>query len=356
MHASRRHTQINQALPPGPGFRSALVTGAAGYVGSHLVNLLVSAGVNVLAADWDSRRLAVVSSCWPDDQVSPILCDLRYKDHARDLISGVDVVFHLAGIVGAKACRSGAESARSINVDLTRQLHRQTMETSNAHFIFASTCSVYGDTDGQMLTETAQVCPADIYAEMKAESEDDIRRNGPPGRSAIIRFGTLFGSSPIYRTDLVANAMCVSAVRDGRVYVSGPERWRPFVTSRDAASMLICTSAILSKASPPVHTSAALLVNGVVTDNNVTLQNLAERICELRPGTTLSRSRLDGDNRSYRVSGDLLKQLVGDCASTPLNHGLQAMLTDLTSGRVRSVSPRSPANFNVEKRADGHCK
>jgi dihydroflavonol-4-reductase len=73
-------------------FRQAAVTGATGFVGTHLIKLLVERGVNV-------RALARRDLPWMNRNVKLVRGDVRNSESVRTLVSGVDVVFHTAALV-----------------------------------------------------------------------------------------------------------------------------------------------------------------------------------------------------------------------------------------------------------------
>jgi len=130
--------------------RSALVTGATGFVGSHLVRALRDAGWKVLTA---GRHGAA---------------DLR-GDLRRIPLRGIsaDVVFHLAGFSSPQASVDHAGDAFDLNAAISARIVR---EIPADRYILASSCQVYGPSDSRV-TEASPLCPRNPYAASKVCGE-----------------------------------------------------------------------------------------------------------------------------------------------------------------------------------------
>lgn len=142
-----------------------LVTGASGFIGSNLLQELVSVR-NQDKVYALSRRPIEVNS----DNLIVILCDLATADFVNDLPSSIDTVIHLSQ---SKMYREFPEKALDIfdvNIRATQLLLDWARRTSVSKFIFASTGNVYGSSSFA-LTENSECSPKDYYGKSKYAAE-----------------------------------------------------------------------------------------------------------------------------------------------------------------------------------------
>ena len=182
------------------------VTGSEGYIGRALVRALKEAGDVVLGVDLRAEEPA----------------DIRAgRTIGRVNAWEPDVVVNLAGISGEARCREDEGSAQSVNANSV-YFWRAGLPKS-CLFIQASSASViankgYGETP---------------YAASKAEAENNLYLLRKAGPSYTLRFGTVFGwngDKGSMRWDTPFNRMCWTAAKEGKVYVSGPKKMRPWVS------------------------------------------------------------------------------------------------------------------------------
>ena len=153
--------------------RRALVTGATGLVGSHIVERLARDGWNARALVRDQRAAAWLRDLGADDLVrGDVLDEASLGEGAR----GCDAIFHTAAAITPRA--GGWEAYRSLNVDGTAAVIRAARE-SGARLLHLSSVAVYGPhgrfrPDGGKTTEAASQAPIPeqaYYARSKRESE-----------------------------------------------------------------------------------------------------------------------------------------------------------------------------------------
>jgi len=168
----------------------ALVTGAAGFVGGHLVRALVRDGHAV--------RALVKSSSDLDDWKVPverIVGDLRDREAMRAATRGVQLVFHCAAALPGAADRDLWDT----NVEGTRNLLAGSVEHAVERFVFVSTDSVYGDRDQIGATEQTSLDPTyyseGIYPRTKLEAETLVRTCASETRlkASIVRPCLMYG-------------------------------------------------------------------------------------------------------------------------------------------------------------------
>jgi UDP-glucose 4-epimerase len=145
-----------------------VVTGGAGFVGSHLVELLASAGARVSVIDDLSRG----RRAWlhPDAELHEL--DLRDADAVSAVLRSArpDVVVHLAAMHFIPAVDGAPELAWDVNVNATRVLVDALAARPPERLLFASTAAVYPDCAGP-IDEAQAPEPLDLYGRTKLEGE-----------------------------------------------------------------------------------------------------------------------------------------------------------------------------------------
>lgn len=149
--------------------KTVLVTGGAGFIGSHLVDRLVSLGAHVRVLDnLSTGRIdnlfgsAAHISFMPGCITNASLCE--------KLTRGVSHVFHFAALVSVAQSCAEPEKCQRINVDGTRTLYQAAAQNGVHHIIFSSSAAVYGPQE-IAVDESAQLNPQSPYAESKLVGE-----------------------------------------------------------------------------------------------------------------------------------------------------------------------------------------
>jgi nucleoside-diphosphate-sugar epimerase len=278
-----------------------LVTGGAGYIGSHLVRMLLDKGYRVRVLDTFLYGTSGLS-----DVVDPRL-ELVYGDicNVRDMIragKGAKAVIALAALVGDGACEIDHDETVAINIESTKLLCDMVRLTpSIARVVFASSCSVYGATEGLILNEGSRLNPVSFYARSRIVSEGILVR-AMDGRSyTILRLGTVFGASPRMRLDLMINTMTYRAVATKVITVTGG----PHVHCRDAAQAFVLA------AEAPAERVNSEIFNVGADANNYTISDAAMLVAAEVPGTRIEYVDSVEDLRSYRVSFEKIGHVLG---------------------------------------------
>ncbi|WAJ27951.1 SDR family NAD(P)-dependent oxidoreductase [Antarcticirhabdus aurantiaca] len=122
-----------------------LVTGGAGFVGSHIVDALVDAGAGsiVVVDNMVRGRVANLASALQSRRVELIQGDIRDADLMRRLVAGTDLVFHQAAL-RITQCAAEPDAAMEVMVDATYELLRRCVEERVRKVVFASSASIYG--------------------------------------------------------------------------------------------------------------------------------------------------------------------------------------------------------------------
>jgi nucleoside-diphosphate-sugar epimerase len=156
-----------------------LITGAGGFIGSHLVDSQLDKGNVVRAVDLDVQTLQRVAA---HPQLEIIKGDLTDPALVVSLAAGMDVVYHLAS--AHLDVRLSAERYRQVNVGATLALLEACSQSGAKRFVHCSSVGVIGDVDHPPADETTACRPVNIYGQTKLEGEQAAlefsRRTGFP--------------------------------------------------------------------------------------------------------------------------------------------------------------------------------
>jgi nucleoside-diphosphate-sugar epimerase len=223
-----------------------LVTGAAGFIGSHVVNRLLAAGREVVGVDaftgYYSRRRKErnLLSSVGEDGFRLVEGDLLQLD-LDELLRGVGGVVHLAGEPGVRRSWGGNFSRYlERNVLSTERLLEAAWRSATPRFVYASSSSVYGPDPGYPVDEDHGRRPASPYGFSKLAAEDLIglyvRERGVS--ATILRYFTVYG--PRQRPEMALSRFISAAFRGRPVEVFGDgEQKRDMTYASDAVDATV---------------------------------------------------------------------------------------------------------------------
>jgi UDP-glucose 4-epimerase len=149
-----------------------LVTGGAGFVGSHLVDRLVSEGCEVrVLDDLSSGDLANIVGHVRSGRVGFVEGDVRDAGVVAKCVRGVDVVVHCAAVASVPFSFEHPVLTFEVNVDGTLNLLRACAASGVERFVFVSSCAVYGEPVYLPVDEVHPVNPVSPYARSKVAGE-----------------------------------------------------------------------------------------------------------------------------------------------------------------------------------------
>jgi nucleoside-diphosphate-sugar epimerase len=299
-----------------------LVTGHRGYIGVHLVDVLQRAGHTVTGCD---------SGLFDGCEWEPFArADAELRKDVRELelddVRGHDCVMHLAAISNDPMGDVDPELTLSVNRDASVRLAELAKDAGVPRFLFAGSCSVYGQATDHDVVESDPLNPLTAYARSKIEVEEAVRPLADETFTPVfLRNATAYGDSPMLRIDLVVNNLlaCAHALGEIRIMSDGTP-WRPLIHCRDIARAFHA----LAGAEIPAGTA----VNVGANDENYQVRDVAALVQELVPEARIEFTGEAGDDpRSYRVSFDLLSRLV---PSFRLEYSLRRGMEEL-HGKLR---------------------
>jgi UDP-glucose 4-epimerase len=223
----------------------ALVTGCAGFIGSHLVDKLLELDYKVIGIDCltDYYPRAV-----KEDNIAIVLEHKDFEFIDKDILEiskfpGVDYVFHLAAQAGVRASwGSSFEIYTRNNIEATQKLLESYKDRKIKKFVFASSSSVYGDAELPM-KENSLLKPVSPYGVTKLAGENLCylywkNYNLP---TVSLRFFTVYG--PRQRPDMAIHKFVKAILNNEEIIVYGDgEQTRDFTYVDDAVEANILTA------------------------------------------------------------------------------------------------------------------
>jgi nucleoside-diphosphate-sugar epimerase len=286
-----------------------LITGNMGYVGPVVVRHLRRAFPNARLTGLDLGLFAhnLTGTVLPET----LLDQQRFGD-VRDIASadleGIDAIVHLAAISNDPIGNRFEAATEEINYRASVRVAEAAAEAGVKHFVFASSCSVYGFAEeGRPRREDDPVNPLTAYAKSKIATEDALRQIDRRGMTVTsLRFSTACGMSDRLRLDLVVNDFVASAIAACEITIlSDGTPWRPLIDVKDMARAIEWAIG-----RSPVQGGAYLALNVGAAQWNYQVRQLAEAIAKALPGTRVSINKdAQPDRRSYKVDFSLFSEL-----------------------------------------------
>jgi len=222
-----------------------VVTGGAGFIGSHLVDLLLAKGREVLVID---NLVTGQRSQVPQEAIF-IKGDVADPHLLAEALPGCDAVFHLAAVSSVQDSLDRPIEVHNTNLTATLALLEASVRHKVPRFVFSSSAAVYGDTGGEPAREDMTPKPMSHYAVQKLASEHycQVYHRLHGLETVCLRYFNVYG--PRQRADSPYSgviAKFIEAARTGQpitIFGDG-EQTRDFchVTDVAAANYLAATS------------------------------------------------------------------------------------------------------------------
>lgn len=314
-----------------------LITGGAGYIGSLLTGELLRKGYRVTVLD----KLLFGGDSLVNYLSHPNFyfakADVWESRALREVFKGPhnapDAVVHLAAIVGFPACQAvGRQVAWRYNVEATQHVYEQAVELGAKRFVFASTYSNYGLSDGTPVTEESPLNPQSLYAETKIAAEQYLLgQKDAVCAPLVFRLATLYGISPRTRFDLIINQFVLDAFTKRELLIYQRGYSRSFVHVRDVVAGMI-----LGLESPEAKIRGQLFNLGTEA-GNYRKDQIVEFVLKRLPETVVRYKDLTfgGDMRDISVSFEKIRTQLGYKAQLGVDDGVREVLHALQDGLIR---------------------
>jgi UDP-glucose 4-epimerase len=299
---------------------NSLVTGGAGFIGSHIVRKLLTRGDRVKVLDnfstgkWEN--LAAVK-----DDVEIIEADIREPLKMAQAVQDVDYIFHHAAFVSVPQSVEEPGTCFDINVQGTLNVLEEASKARVKHVVLASSAAVYGDSAEYPIKESSAKTSLSPYAASKRVNEvyaDMYTRTSEMGVTAL-RYFNVYGPRQSPDSDYAAAISIFTRLLVDRkaatIFGDGLQS-RDFIFVDDVAR-----ANLLAAASP---TTAGQTIN-ICTGKEITILDLLNVLNEIMPGAPETQFAPPRSGDVYRSIGDpsLAKHLFGFEAQVDLLDGLR---------------------------------
>ncbi len=302
-----------------------LITGGAGFIGSHLTAAVLQRNDQVRVLDnfatGKRSNIDLFSDAIRNGALDVIEGDVRDADTVRHAMKNVDYVLHLAAVVSVPQSMVDPQLTHAVNVDGVLNVLNAARHYDVKRVVLSSSCAVYGDNDDLPLKETSQTKPLSPYAATKLMGEIYCqtyqRAYGLP--TACLRYFNIYGPRQDPKGDYAAVIpRFIERMKAGQaptIFGDG-EQTRDFVHVSDVvrANLLACW-----------RDEAIGRVFNVASGVGLSLLQLVEtlnQIQERRIGPQFAPERL-GDIRHSRGDGTYSADVLGFTPQTALIDGLR---------------------------------
>ncbi|RAP27552.1 hypothetical protein DID74_00165 [Candidatus Marinamargulisbacteria bacterium SCGC AG-333-B06] len=321
-----------------------LVTGGAGYIGIHLIKKLLDDGQKVRVLENFSFGKSFLPTYFKHPNLEIIEGDIANIKTVVTCLKNVKTIIALAAIVGDPACSVKPDETLNLNYEATKVL----IETANFYginrLIFASSCSVYGASDTQHLTEESLLNPVSLYAKTRIMSEDIIFDRCGNVEPVILRLSTVFGLSSRMRFDLVVNLLTVKALIEKNFQIFGPSQWRPFIHCADVAEAFF----LASKAPSSIVSNEIFNVGN--TNQNYTLGDLGSLVKNLIPESNYTIKENNDDLRNYKVNFNKIESKLNFQTKYSLEKGILEIIEHIKQNpQLQNYKNTIFSNFERKK-------
>ena len=310
-----------------------LVTGGAGFIGSHLVDRLLNEGFEVTVIDnLDTGRLENIARHKDREEFHFVKGDIRDFNLVKETMKDIDVVFHEAALASVTLSVENPILTNDINVTGTLNLLKASSDLHVKRFIYASSAAVYGDTPHPKKREDMTPNPTSPYGASKLAAENYVKL-----------FHKVYGLETV-------------SLRYFNVY--GP-RQRFDIQSAYGGAITIFTNRLLRNMPPIIYgdgeqTRDFVYIQDVVEANMLALntKNAAGEVFNIGTGTNVSVNQVANTLKEI-INRKNLKNVHADPRPTDIRHGY----ADINKAkRILGFHPKVPLKEGLTKLVNWYTK
>ena len=217
---------------------SIIVTGGAGFIGSHLVDKLVELGFTVKVLDnLSSGSLENIKHLLARKNIEFVYIDIKNYEELKKALRDVETVFHFAANPEVRVSTVNPEVHFRENIIATFNVLEASRTGGVREIVFASSSSVYGEADNIPVPEEAPVKPVSVYGASKASCENLLHAYSVLYglRTLILRYANVVG--PRLRHGVIYDLLIKLARSKGELEVLGDgEQIRSYLHVKDAVN------------------------------------------------------------------------------------------------------------------------
>ncbi|MFZ2541498.1 MAG: NAD-dependent epimerase/dehydratase family protein [Gallionella sp.] len=300
-----------------------LVTGGAGFIGSHIVEELLARGFSVVVLD--DLSTGKLENLPPDmASLRIIVGSILNPDTVCEAVVGCDAVIHLAAIASVQASIENPIFTHQVNFDGTLLLLEYARQAGVKRFLFASSAAVYGNATEGAVSENVPVSPLTPYAIDKLAGEYYLKHYYRTFglEYTAFRFFNVYGprQNPASPYSGVISIFAANSIAGKPLKVFGDgKQTRDFVYVKDVARMLVATI--------KNHAMSGKVIN-IGTGESTSLLDIIEKMGMIL-NKTIEVEYTDarvGDIRHSLADVRLLRSLCCETTSTSILDGLRATI------------------------------
>ncbi len=314
-----------------------LVTGGAGFIGSHVVDALVARGDTVTVLDdLSSGKLENLKNHKGSGAFQFVRGDIRDTKAVGKALSDADAVIHEAAIVSVPLSVKNPELTHSVNVEGTLNLLKASSDRGVRRFIFASSCAVYGEQKKLPISEDAPSRPLSPYAASKLAAEQNCLAFRDLGglEAVCLRYFNVYGPRQIpgeYAGVMIKFLERIRASQPPIIYGDGKQT-RDFVHVQDVVEATLLALE---------RDSATGEIINIGTGRGASINELCEIFLKaagkirIKPVHEAPRA---GDIRHSWADIGKAKRLLGFRPGVPLEEGIRRLWVNMSCGRSHAGS------------------
>lgn len=319
-----------------------LITGGAGYIGTVLTNLALKKKFKVIAIDnlMNSKK-EFLRKFNKNKNFKFYNCDINNEKEFEKISKkeSVDIVVHLAGIVGDPASKLQKKLTTKTNLTSSKKMFQICEKHNVQKFIFSSTCSNYGIFNSKKLAnENSKLKPLSLYAKTKVDFEKFMisRSKKSKMKMVIMRFATVFGVSDRMRFDLTINQFTRDLFYEKKLDIFGQNTWRPYCHVKDVSRAILSVLNTYRKID---------IFNVGNSRQNYSKKFVIEAIGKYLPlkKITYSKQKII-DKRDYKVNFNKIKKELNFKTLYDLNYGIKEIINFIKMNKSKNFYKRYYSN------------
>lgn len=306
----------------------ALVTGGAGFIGSHVAEQAALAGYRVVILDnlstGKTKRISYLKSKYG---VKFIKGDVRDLGTVLDATLCASVIFHLAALISVPDSVKNPDEYRMVNYIGTNKIVEAAILRRVKRIVFSSSAAVYGASEEILLSESDRTAPCSPYGQSKLEAEELLRLQSKYVDAVSLRYFNVYGPGQVLPRGygaVIPSFITKARLRQRPIIFEDGMQMRDFCHVRDVAAANIAAA----KFEYPFYGT----VYNIASGEAITILELWNIIAELSGCSKLSphyRPSRPGDIRWSCANIDRAREIFGYAPSVSLRDGLKEMVGEV---------------------------
>jgi UDP-glucose 4-epimerase len=283
---------------------AVLVVGGSGFIGGTVVQSLTKKGIETIGYD-------LIHASSADSQKNWIRADILEMQSIERIFFEykIDSIVHLVGLPAIDYCQRNPHFSFLLNVMSVQNTLEAMRMADIPKIVFASSATVYGNSDTRTLKETNETHPTNVYGWHKLIAEDAIHAYSESYgiQSTILRLFNVYGGDPKIGKEVVS-IFINRGLKGEPLIVKGPEKYRDFVHIEDVAEAF-------ARSVTRNHNKSTTLNIG--TGTRTTLKQLALMVGSNFPGSKMIVEDAADDGTGLVANVTAAKEVLGFSARNP---------------------------------------